>query len=522
MATDENLFFRRATMQICGSLNIGIASQRCLNYLRTVMPGDVLTLYLLEEGLGLRTVATATPEEGKEADLLLPLSAALLERMHRMDIPHTMVERPGFEPVMVRIVNRSEEDPVVRALAGYFERTDYSAIVMYLTIEGTRQGTLFLKAFGKDRYTAADASLLALLAEPFAVALSNSIQHRKVLRLTDMLAEDNKYLHRELLRISGDQIIGAEYGLKGVMEMVRQVAGLNSVVLLRGETGSGKDVIANAIHYSSPRREGPFIKVNCGAIPETLLDSELFGHEKGAFTGAFTQKRGCFERANGGTIFLDEIGELPPPAQIRLLRVLQYKEVVRVGGSTPIPVNIRVIAATHRALEEMVQDGRFREDLWFRLNVFPIFIPSLRERKADIPALVHHFITRKAKELKLPRVPVVAPGSIDRLVDYHWPGNVRELENIVERALILSKDGLLRFGPALLTAEEPGPHVTKENDETRALDDVMCRHIKETLILTKGRIHGPEGAAKLLGVNPSTLRNRMNRLGIAYGRRRQG
>ncbi len=220
-----------------------------------------------------------------------------------------------------------------------------------------------------------------------------------------MLADDNRYLHRELFRLAGDEIVGADFGLKGAMEMVRQVASLNSPVLLLGETGVGKDVIANAIHYSSPRKDGPFVKVNCGAIPETLLDSELFGHEKGAFTGALSQRRGRFERANKGTIFLDEIGELPSQAQVRMLRVLQYKEIERVGGTNPISVDIRLIAATNRDLEEMVRAKQFREDLWFRLNVFPIRIPPLRERREDIPALVRHFIERKSRELRLSALP---------------------------------------------------------------------------------------------------------------------
>ena len=242
---------------------------------------------------------------------------------------------------------------------------------------------------------------MSLLNEPFAIAFSNTLKHQEVLRLKDLLADDNRYLHRELLHLSGEEIVGADFGLKRVIEMVRQVAPLNSPVLLLGETGVGKDVIANAIHYSSPRKDGPLVKVNCGAIPETLLDSELFGHEKGAFTGAISQKRGRFERANQGTIFLDEIGELPSPAQVRMLRVLQYKEIERVGGTNPIPVDIRLIAATNRNLEEMVKTKQFREDLWFRLNVFPIHIPPLRERKEDIPALVRHFVKRKSRELKL-------------------------------------------------------------------------------------------------------------------------
>jgi transcriptional regulator with GAF, ATPase, and Fis domain len=320
--------------------------------------------------------------------------------------------------------------------------------------------------------------------------------------------------------LSGDEIVGAEFGLGGVMALVQQVAPLNNPVLLLGETGVGKDVIANAIHYSSPRKDGPFIKVNCGAIPETLLDSELFGHEKGAFTGAISQRRGRFERADRGTIFLDEIGELPPQAQVRMLRVLQYKEIERVGGSNPISVDIRLIAATNRNLEEMVKARQFREDLWFRLNVFPIHIPPLRERKDDIPALVHHFVGRKSRELRLPVPPPLAAGIIDRLMAYHWPGNVRELENVIERALILSKGDPLVFDDLFVVKSGDRPSIpTGPQGQPLNLNELISRHIRRVLEIAEGKVHGKGGAAELLGVNPSTLRNRMNQLGILYGRK---
>jgi transcriptional regulator with GAF, ATPase, and Fis domain len=387
-------------------------------------------------------------------------------------------------------------------------------------VEGKRLGALVLLAEGRDRFSAEQARLFSLLNEPFALALSNTLEHQEILKLKNLLADDNRYLHRELLHLSGDQIIGAEFGLKETMEMVRQVAPLGSPVLLLGETGVGKDVIANAIHYSSPRKDGPFIKINCGAIPETLLDSELFGHEKGAFTGAFSQKRGRFERADQGTIFLDEIGELPPPAQIRMLRVLQYKEIERVGGTDPVPVDIRLIAATNRDLESMVQAKQFREDLWFRLNVFPIYVPSLRKRKGDIPALVHHFLERKSRELRVSPTPPLAVGAIDRLTAYSWPGNVRELENVIERAIIVSKGRSLTFENLFVAGAEtkPSPPVNP-TEKPLQLDQIISDHIRSVLQLTRGKIHGPGSAAELLGINPSTLRNRMNQLGIPYGRR---
>jgi transcriptional regulator with GAF, ATPase, and Fis domain len=262
--------------------------------------------------------------------------------------------------------------------------------------------------------------------------------------------------------------------------------------------------------------------VNCGAIPDTLIDSELFGHEKGAFTGALSQKRGRFERADKGTILLDEIGELPPQAQVRLLRVLQDKEIERVGGTKTIPLDIRIIAATNRNLEEMVKANQFREDLWFRINVFPIWIPPLRERKSDIPALLQHFISLKTKELKLPAIPTLAPGAIDRLMQYDWPGNVRELANVVEHAMILNPSSPLDFNHLNLPQQQKTSKLAEQTSESDNLDEVMVQHFQRVLVKTKGKIYGKGGAAETLGINPSTLRNRMNKLGIKYGRKAKG
>jgi transcriptional regulator with GAF, ATPase, and Fis domain len=510
MSIDVSDFFHQMTILICSSLDIETALQRSLHHLAEFMPADKMHLHLYEQNLGaIKTIAEVTASGSRSLEKIIPLSQE----------GRASFEKPGV-PNM-RIVNHPESDPVIKKVAESFKMMKTSALVMRLVIEGQRLGSLVLTADGLDRYSDEHARLFSLLNEPFAIALSNALRHQEVLRLKDMLTDDNRYLHQELLRLSGDEIIGSEFGLKDVMEMVRKVAPLDSPVLLLGETGVGKGVIAGAIHYLSPRRRGPFITVNSGAIPETLIDSELFGHEKGAFTGAIEQKRGRFERANQGTIFLDEIGELPAHAQIRMLRVLQEKEIERVGGTKPIPVDIRTIAATHRNLQDMVKEKQFREDLWFRINVFPIRVPPLRERKEDIPSLVYYFINKKAKQLKLPAAPELSPGAVERFLSYSWPGNVRELENVVERELILNKGEPLTF--MVLAGTDKTNYASASiglPDKALTLDKVNALHIQRVLKMTKGIVHGPDGAAALLGVNPSTLRSKMKKLGISYGRRK--
>jgi len=508
MIVDERDFFRHVTMRLCSSLDLEMAMNRCFQYLKLVMPVDEMNLHLYEgESDAIRTVASVTAYEFKKMDKITPMpekSRDILEGPHMPD---------------VRIVNRADSDPVSGEMVQFMGKPDSSILIMRIVIEGERLGALTLRAEGEHRYNKEHAHLFSLLKEPFAIALSNALQHQEVLKLKDMLADDNRYLHKELLGISGEKIVGKEYGLRDVMNLVRQVAPLTNPVLLLGETGVGKEVIASAIHHLSPRRNNQFVYVNCGAIPETLIDSELFGHEKGAFTGATEQKRGRFERAHQGTILLDEIGELPLQAQVRMLRVLQNNEIERVGGTRPISLDIRIIASTHRDMEAMVRSHKFREDLWFRLNVFPIKIPPLRERKADIPDLVYHFVERKSMEMKLQNPPKLARGAIDLLMAYYWLGNVRELENVVERALILNKKGPLRFDHlGLIQKTNWESAVSEPEDEMPTLDEVMSSHIHKALKMTNGRVNGPKGAAKILGMNPSTLRGRMSKLRIPYRR----
>ena len=395
-------------------------------------------------------------------------------------------------------------------------------MVMQLAVKGARPGNLILYARGLNRYTEAHRHLFSILNEPITIALSNSQRYDELSRLKDALTDDVQYLHSKLSRVSEVVMIGEKFGLKQVMDMVHGVAPLDSPVLLSGETGVGKEVVASAIHRMSRRNHGPFIQINCGAIPETLIDSELFGHEKGAFTGAVARRRGCFERACGGTIFLDEIAELPLQAQVRMLRVLQEKKVARVGAEDLIDVDIRVIAATHQNLEERVANKQFRADLRYRLNVFPITIPPLRERKEDIPALVHHFITKKTRELQIHDLPQIAHGAMHRLTAYDWPGNVRELENVVERALILNRKGPLTFDDIIRSEyDEKVANSMPENKQLFSMDEVAKSHIQQTLAMCSGRVDGPNGAAQMLKLNPSTLVHRMRKLGIVANRKKK-
>jgi transcriptional regulator with GAF, ATPase, and Fis domain len=361
------------------------------------------------------------------------------------------------------------------------------------------------------------AALAAAAAEPLAVALDNDARLHELARLREAAEQDRRALLSRLARQDvSDAIVGEERGLRPVMARVDQVAPTDAPVLILGETGAGKEVVARAIHSRSRRGSGPFLRVNCGAIPTELVDSELFGHEKGSFTGAISQRKGWFERADGGTLFLDEVGELPPAAQVRLLRVLQDGTFQRVGGQDTHTVDVRLVAATHRDLPVMVRDGRFRQDLWYRISVFPIQLPALRERRDDIPSLAAHFAARAGERL-FGRPLVPSPDDLAALVAYPWPGNVRELAAVIERAAILGNGATLLVGPALggspsvapaPAAALPGP------DDRAALEDALRR--------CHGRIEGPFGAAASLGVNPHTLRSRLRRLGIEWAHFRGG
>jgi len=369
--------------------------------------------------------------------------------------------------------------------------------------------------------TVEDEALVRQLLEPLAVALENDRRLREMAALREAAEADRSSLLSRLGRQSlGDTIVGEQSGLQGVMERVELVSRSDVPVLIFGETGTGKELIARSIHTRSARSAGPFMRVNCGAIPPELIDSHLFGHERGSFTGATDQRRGWFERADRGTLFLDEIGELPTAAQVRLLRVLQDGAFERVGGQQPVAVDVRIVAATHRDLSSMVGQGLFREDLWYRLAVFPVVLPPLRDRPQDIPALARHFAQRAAIRFGLaPQMP--SEEDVRLLASYAWPGNVRELGAVMDRAAILGDGRRLDVDKALggqqsaiRSADAPSPpNVTAT---FVSLDEAMRQHIEQVLRATQGRVEGPQGAAKILKINPHTLRARMRKLGIDW------
>jgi PAS domain S-box-containing protein len=346
------------------------------------------------------------------------------------------------------------------------------------------------------------------------------------------LQEQNLYLQEEIKADHNfEQIIGRSAALREVLDHVARVAPTDASVLVTGETGTGKELIARAVHSASRRRDRPLIKVNCAALPAGLVESELFGHEKGAFSGAIARRQGRFELADGGTLFLDEIGELPAEAQVKLLRVLQEREFDRVGGAAPVRVDVRVIAATNRDLLKEVQEKQFREDLYYRLNVFPVRLPPLRERRDDIPLLVHFLVNKFASRVGK-RLDGVSRGTLQRLQEYPWPGNVRELENVLERAVILATGPTLEVAPDLLPAPAKTPPVEERAQPKGAeapsaaaqqapdqplprLDAVERDYILTVLRHTNWVITGPRGAATVLGLNPSTLRSRIKKLGIS-------
>jgi len=511
--------FRQIMLEVwreaCRHIEIGESTLTITRLLSRQLPlGQVIVRRIDRESASVVTVAAAPTE----------VAAAIKE--HRRELSPQEFGRLQSWASSGRLLTRGKR---LTGTLGLVLPPDIEADVLAapLLARDQLEGVLLLVAENGRQFEDAHLEALEALREPFSVALENDQRLNEMARLREAAEAERGALLRRLGRTNlGDTIVGEHTGLKYVMERVELVAQSDVPVLILGETGTGKELVARALHVRGPRHQGPFIRVNCGAIPPELIDSQLFGHERGSFTGAEQTRQGWFERADGGTLFLDEIGELPLEAQVRFLRVLQDGFVERVGGTHPIHVNVRVVAATHRDLATMVREARFREDLWYRLAVFPVLLPPLRERPEDIPALAEHFAERAAARFTLaPCHPT--PEDLRLLQSYDWPGNIRELGAVIDRAAILGNGKCLEIAKALGTLDNSSPPSrsrpavsTKASPEGNdwSLDQAMRRHIEAALAATKGRIEGRRGAAALLQINPHTLRARMRKLRIDWSR----
>jgi len=392
-----------------------------------------------------------------------------------------------------------------------------------LIAHGKKLGTLGVASFEENVFSDDEVALLCQIANQIALVLENAIAFREIETLKNKLSEEKLYLEEEInTEYDFEQIIGSSPALKRILKQVETVAPTDSTVLIQGETGTGKEMIARAIHSLSARRERTLVKINCAAIPMGLIESEMFGHEKGAFTGAIAQRIGRFELANKGTLFMDEVGEIPQDLQPKLLRVLQEREFERLGSTRTISVDVRLIAATNRNLEQMVAERQYRDDLYYRLNVFPITIPPLRERHEDIPLLIRFFASKFARRMKK-RIETIPAPSVAALQQYHWPGNIRELENVIERAVILSSgtdlqiplnEMKLQARTAIAAGEHGTSKVENTGSEAGSLEAVEREHILRVLRETDWVVSGPKGAAATLGLKRTTLQARMKKLGI--------
>ena len=375
--------------------------------------------------------------------------------------------------------------------------------------------TMTLASRRDDAFTESDVELMVQISVQVAIAVENALAFQQIGELKNKLAKEKLYLEDEIrTEFNFDEIVGRSSALRRILEQIETVAGTNSTVLILGETGTGKELIARAIHNLSARNNHTFVKLNCSAIPAGLLESELFGHERGAFTGAITQKIGRFELADGGTLFLDEVGDIPLELQPKLLRVLQEQEFERLGSTRTIRTNVRLVAATNRDLDVMVESREFRSDLFYRLNVFPIIAPPLRERAEDIPLLVRYFAQRLSRRMNK-RIETIPTETMDAMMRYHWPGNIRELENFIERAVILSKGTTL--DAPVRELERRGtvaPEESSSSGRPATMEAAEREHILAALRSTNWTLGGPNGAAARLGMKRTTLQSRMKKLGI--------
>lgn len=470
--------------------------------LREVLPLDVATLGLYDE---------------KSGNLMVQFLEVDEKNPHRVDLRISLEGSPagyafqsGQPLVLNRIQGAGYSDEGVKHLTTIGMR---SGCWVPLVHRGVAIGALAIASRVEGAFTQTESDMLVQVADQVSMAVSNAMVFRQIADLRDRLRQEKEYLEEEInLENRFEDIVGESGGLRQVLKQIETVAPTDATVLIQGETGTGKELLARAIHRLSGRSERTFVKVNCAAIPAGLLESELFGHEKGAFTGAIARKMGRLELAHEGTLFLDEVGELPLDLQPKLLRALQEKEIERLGGNRAIPVNIRLIAATNRDLGQMVAEKQFRSDLFYRLKVFPIFAPPLRDRVSDIPVLVRHFVTAHSRRMGK-NIETIPEETMQALCRWPWPGNIRELENFLERAVILTRGPVLYVPLAELETKVAEEEKELENTNP-TLHAAEREHILRVLRETKGQIGGGDGAAERLGLKRTTLNSKLKKLGI--------
>jgi len=487
-----NLKFR----DVLQSISPSIRRVMRLDYVAVILPdkeGKQVRLYALDfpEGKGLVQQDMITPFDGSVSGQVLRSGTAWVGdvgELAKLDFNHQIALEEGLQTFCLLPLSRGN-----RVL-----------------------GALCLARLQKNAFTQPDVDFLSQIAGQIAIAFDNALAYRQITELKDQLTQEKLYLENELRsEMNFEEIIGNSAALRKVLRQVEAVAPTGSTVLIYGETGTGKELIARAVHNLSDRRSNAFVKLNCAAIPTGLLESELFGHERGSFTGAVTQRIGRFELASSGTIFLDEVGEIPLDLQPKLLRVLQEREFERLGSSRTLRTDARLIAATNRDLGAMVGEQTFRSDLFYRLNVFPIHVPALRERTEDIPFLVRHFAQHFARNMKK-QIDSISSECMNALIRYPWPGNIREMQNVIERAVILSRGSVLHVPSTDLKSRVPE---AGDTNGFATLEEMERKHILSVLEQTHWVFGGPNGAAAVLGIKRPTLQFRMQKLGISRPQR---
>jgi PAS domain S-box-containing protein len=501
--TDRKRAEEAVMLQLSGALLANVDVRKLLGAIsasiREVIPHDCATLALFDPATGgLMTQFLGADDNALRGEVRLPLENSPAGAAFR-----------SREPV---VLDRLEDSPYAADSMTHLTRLGMqSGLWVPLIHRGEAIGTMAVASRLESSFSPHEAEMLVRIADQVAMGVNNAMAFRRISELRDRLRQEKQYLEDEInLERRFEDIVGESTGLRQVLKQIETVAPTDATVLIQGETGTGKELLARAIHRLSPRHERTFIKLNCAAIPAGLIESELFGHEKGAFTGAIARKIGRLELAHEGTLFLDEVGELPLDLQPKLLRALQEREIERVGGTRPIQVNVRLIAATNRDLAKMVAEKQFRSDLFYRLKVFPVVAPPLRERTGDIPILVRHFVAMHSRRMGK-TIETIPAEIMQALVRWQWPGNIRELENFLERAVILTRGPVLYVPLAELEIESGSAPATGDSPTLEAAER---EHILRVLREAKGQIGGNDGAAERLGLKRTTLNSKLKKLGI--------